>query len=231
MPSITEIPSTPQPAGTSPRPSDGPSRMIRDHPMTPQSPVEKMAVTVATDQDQDQAQSPIANSSNTESNSAHNKAPGVAIAAPKSSSATSATSILQSIPGSAAVAHSILSSPVPTTSRDQSSWWSKIVLTLQNSDGAFDLDNEAFGDCLRDTDLSAFFKFFSQRSRVPLTKLDWLTLTMKFGVRPSQVQVINKMGGEEEWRVLKTKIEKLFEFVRDKYPQETKFYIWIEIGK
>ena len=227
---MTENPSTPPPAATSPRPSDSPSRTIRDHPMTPQSPAEKMAITAAIDQVQ--AQSPIANSSNTESDSAYgNKPPGVAIAVPKSSSATPALSIQQSKTASASVAYSHLSSPVPITSRGKSSWWPKIVLTLQNSDGAFDLDNEVSGDYLSDTDLLGFFDFFSQRSSVPLAKLDCLTLTMKFGVRSSQIQVINKMDGEEEWRALKTKIEKLFEFVSDKYPQETKFYIWIEIGK
>ena len=197
--------------------------------MTPQSPAEKMVTTAATNQFQ--AQSPIGNSSNTRSGSTcSNVLSGVAFSGPKDSSATSATSIQQSNTASASIAHPTLPHAVPITLHGHSSWWSKIVLTLQISNGAFDLDTEYSGDYISDTDLSAFFEFFSQRSSVPLAKLGWLTLTMRFGVRSPQVQFIDRMGGEEEWRALKTKIEKLFEFVRDKYPQETKFYIWIEIG-
>jgi hypothetical protein len=103
-------------------------------------------------------------------------------------------------------------------------------MTLQKSDSTFDFDNEVSGDYLRALDLSAFFAFFSQRSGVPLSELQCLTLKLNFGGRPPQIFVVGKEIESEEWGAVKGKIRKFFEFVRGENEGEKRFYVWIEIG-
>lgn len=173
----------------------------------------------------DQAPSPIVGLSNRASSHIHSD--GV-MAAQKVSLSTPALPKHQSSKSTSTAARPHLSSPA-TARPSGKPWASRISLTLQTSDGTFDFDNEVSGNYLRVPDLSAFFAFFSQRSNVPLAELDCLTLKMRFGGRPQQIQVINKLGTEEEWMTVKTKIRKFFEFVRDENPK-ARFYIWIEIG-
>ena len=131
---------------------------------------------------------------------------------------------------SSSAVRSHVSSPATSISSGKS-WASEMSLTLQISDGSFDLETDVSGDYLRHLDLSAFFAFFSQRSGVPLAELQTLILKMRFEGGPRQNQVIDKTSGEEEWRKVKSRIRRFFEFVRGENPSANGFYIWIEFGK
>ena len=106
-----------------------------------------------------------------------------------------------------------------------------MFLTFQKSNRAWDLDNKYLASSyLGVLDLAAFFALFSQRSGVALAELEYLTFTLMFGNHPPQIEVINKNGGEEEWKKLKDKIRKFFKFVKHGSPKESEFDIWVEIG-
>ena len=119
----------------------------------------------------------------------------------------------------------------PTTPRHSNQ---EISLTLQNSNGTWDLETRyAASSYLRKLDLAAFFAFFSQRSGVPLADLDYLTFKLMFGdlrEHLPQIETINKHSGEQEWEKLKSKIGKFFKFVRSWSPRGSEFDIWVEIG-
>ncbi len=128
-------------------------------------------------------------------------------------------------PDTAMVEARLLSPLTPTSTASRNP---EICLIFQNSAGNYELKKPVPASKLRESSLSEFFEFFAGRSKVPLESLDCLTFSFFFA--GSNVEVLRKQGGEDEWEQLKTNIRRLFGFARKKNPKKRDFAIWVDIG-
>jgi hypothetical protein len=104
----------------------------------------------------------------------------------------------------------------------------QIALVLQKANGVLDFSNLISGE-FKNSTLSQFFEFYSQKSGIPQDMLQDLKFVTQFANYTTFI-VQRQWDDERSWKTMQMRIKGLFMEARKENPEQENFEVWVYMG-